>query len=369
MLGWAVVLGVATLMAGCAHTPVLVDNSMRPLPVASSGPVPATTPPSSPTPTGSPTTVPTPTPEPVTALLSFAGDCTLGSDVDVHGWANSFDTVVGTDYGYPFANVRDIFADDDFTLVNLETALTTSDQPVPNKTFRFKGSPAYTQILVDGSVESVTIANNHSEDYGPAGLDDTEKALDAAGITWSGYDKTLLFTTKSGLTIGVAGDSRISTTDAGLTADDKARIDSLKAQGADIVVYALHWGIERDYQPTPAQVRFAHQLIDYGVDIVYGSHPHVLQPIEAYGGGFIIYSLGNFSFGGNVNPADKDTVIVRVEATIDAVGGKRMSLRVIPASITSVPVYNDYQPTPVEVGSAAYDRILGKLGLRSDTLG
>lgn len=114
-------------------------------------------------------------------VLSFAGDCTLGAEHDTWNRLGNFPDVVGDDYAYPLAGVKHVFAEDDFTFVNLECALTDADTPA-DKTYRFRGLPAYGQILTEGSVEGVTLANNHSLDYGAEGLADTRQVLAELGI-------------------------------------------------------------------------------------------------------------------------------------------------------------------------------------------
>ena len=102
--------------------------------------------------------------------------------------------------------------------------------------------------------------------------------------------------------------------------------------------------------------------IDAGADVVYGHHPHVLQPIEQYGSGYIFYSMGNFSFGGAALPQDYDTVLLQLDVIRDENGRVRLGeLTAIPCSYKSDAGQNSFQPTPVEEG-ATYDRILKKLG-------
>ena len=295
------------------------------------------------------------------ALLSFAGDCCLGSEYQSASWPSSFDNFVGDNYSYVFQNVRDIFGADDLTLVNLETTLTTATTPV-DKQYRFKGRPQNVNMLTAGNIEAVTFSNNHSHDYGQAGFDDTTSDLDGAGVLWSGYGKTFTYTTASGIKIGVTGYSSASQYSYPLSANYTNSIRALKAEGCDVVVFTMHWGIEHTYTPLAAQQTLAHQLIDAGADIVVGTHPHVLQPVEEYNGRYILYSLGNFTFGGN--PADKDSAIAQVKVDIDADGYKTFNLNVIPCLITSGPAnQNNYQPTPVPVDTTDYNRIMGKLGL------
>ena len=288
--------------------------------------------------------------------LTFVGDCTLGSTAANWEYESSFVQVVGEDYDYPFAKVVDIFENDDFTLANLEGPLTEVGAPL-EKQFVFRGLPAYTQILTGSSVEAVTLANNHALDYGFEGRGATKEVLAEAGVAHGAREESFLYTTESGLTIGVYCDD---------FAFDKAHItDSiaqLRAQGAEIIVCAFHWGQEQMYEPAQNEIDWGHIAIDAGADIVAGHHPHVLQPIEYYKNGVIFYSLGNFSFGGNANPTDTDTVILQQEVFRGPDGVVNLgSLNVIPCSVSSVQGRNNFQPMPLEEGSEAYNRVMQKL--------
>ena len=290
-------------------------------------------------------------------VLTFVGDCTLASSPDKYNAAGSFIKTVGEDYDYPFRNVVHFFQNDDFTMVNLESVLADEGRAAGGKTFTFKGPTAYTQILTGSSVEAVTLANNHTEDYGKDGYASTTAALESAGLPFVEKDSTLLVTTESGLTIGIyAATFKVNEKDM------KADIADLRAKGAEIIVCAFHWGNEGQYRPTGEQQKYAHAAINAGADIVYGSHPHVLQKIEEYNGGIIYYSLGNFSFGGNHFPRDMDSVILRQEIIRREDGTVELGeLELIPVSISSMKNQNNFQPTPYEEGSKEYLRALSKL--------
>ena len=126
-------------------------------------------------------------------------------------------------------------------------------------------------------------------------------------------------------------------------------INSLKAQGAQLIIASFHWGTEKEYYPDEVQKELAHGAIDAGAHLVLGHHPHVLQGIEKYHGRYICYSLGNFCFGGNKNPSDKDTMIFRQTFTIR---GNEVAqddvVEKIPCSLSSSSSHNNYQPTPAE---------------------
>ena len=295
-------------------------------------------------------------PAPIEYTLSFAGDCTLGTSDKTYGKSGTFVRIVGDNYNYPFENVLPYFEADDFTLVNLEGPFTEHTVPA-EKRFRFRAPSAYAKILTAGSVEAVNLANNHSLDFGQIGYADTKKALEAENVTYVEDCGTAFYTTENGLKIGIYAaqfDLQVSTMEKGIAA--------LREGGAELVIASFHWGTEGSYRPTDQQKKHAHAAIDAGADIVYGHHPHVLQPIEEYNGGIIYYSLGNFSFGGNRNPRDKDSVVIRQTVIRDSDGTIRLgSTELIPFCISSVSGKNDYKPTPYEEGSKKYKRALSKL--------
>lgn len=286
-----------------------------------------------------------------TITVSTLGDCTLGTDANF-STANSFnayDEANGHDYF--FKNVKFILEEDDVTFANLEGTFTTSNDR-QDKQYAFKGDPDYTEILTDGSVEVVTLANNHSGDYGEQGLADTETALEEAGIDYCIGD-TITVKEVNGVKIAFIGIFVNYGTD---DSENQLRsdIENAKKQGAELIITAFHWGSEKATQPDETQQSLAHIAIDCGADLVVGHHPHVLQGIEKYNGKYIAYSLGNFCFGGNSNPSDMDTMIFRQTFTISGDGAAEDDdVTVIPCSISSDQGYNNYQPTPAEGEAAA----------------
>lgn len=297
-----------------------------------------------------------PEPQPVTYTISFAGDCTLGTDELLYGQSFTFVALVGDHYEYPFQSVRSYFAEDDFTFVNLEGTFTKHRTPMEKK-FRFRGPVEYAKILTAGDIEVVNLANNHSYDYGVGGYESTLDALEKEGIVYVEEEHTVLYTTESGLKVGLYADQ--FGMDVGKM---KSAVAKLRQDGAEIVIVSYHGGTEGSYKLTSTQKNYAHAVIDAGADIFFGHHPHVLQAIENYNGGVIYYSLGNFSFGGNRNPGDKDTAILQQEIVREADGTVRLGeTKIVPCCLSSTTKKNTYQPTPYEEGSAAYDRVLQKL--------
>lgn len=300
---------------------------------------------------------------PVSLTLSVVGDCTLGTDetFDYDTSLNAYYENYGADYF--LQNVKDIFSTDDLTIANFEGTLTDSDER-EDKTFAFKAPASYASILTGGSVEAVNTANNHSHDYGDQSFDDTLAALDDAGIVHFGYDETAVMDVK-GIKVGLVGIYELYDH---LEREQqlKDNIAKVKADGAQLIVVIFHWGNETETVPDSNQTTLGRIAIDEGADLVCGHHPHVLQGIETYKGRNIVYSLGNFCFGGNSSPSDMDTMIYQQTFTIDADGVKKDNVtNIIPCSISSAAYdgYNNYQPTPAEGDEAT--RILGKINERS----
>ena len=300
---------------------------------------------------------------PVSLTLSVVGDCTLGTDetFDYDTSLNAYYENYGADYF--LQNVKDIFSTDDLTIANFEGTLTDSDER-EDKTFAFKAPASYASILTGGSVEAVNTANNHSHDYGEQSFDDTLAALDDAGIVHFGYDETAVMDVK-GIKVGLVGIYELYDH---LEREQqlKDNIAKVKADGAQLIVVIFHWGNETETVPDSNQTTLGRIAIDEGADLVCGHHPHVLQGIETYKGKNIVYSLGNFCFGGNSSPSDMDTMIYQQTFTIDANGVKKDNVtNIIPCSISSAAYdgYNNYQPTPAEGDEAT--RILGKINERS----
>lgn len=296
--------------------------------------------------------------EEVKITVSMVGDCTIGTDEQFDKCSN-FDAfyIVKKDPGYFFQGVRDVFAADDLTVINMEGTLTESDTR-QDKTYAFKGDPKYTEILTAGNVDAANLANNHSKDYGEQSYTDTIQYLESAGIATFGYDRTSVLDIK-GIKVGLVG---IYVLADGMERQQQLidNIQSVKNQGAQVVIVSFHWGTEKATYPDDIQKTLAHIAVDNGADLVVGHHPHVLQGIEEYNGKNIVYSLGNFCFGGNRNPLDKDTMIFQQTFTFE--NGELVQdnvKNIIPCSLSSVKEYNDYQPTILE-GSES-ERVLQKI--------
>lgn len=295
--------------------------------------------------------------EAVTLTVSSMGDCTLGTDVnfDYSTSLNAYYDAQGPDYF--FQNVRSVLAADDLSIVNMEGTLTTSDQR-QDKRFAFKAPPEYAAILSGSSVEAANMANNHSRDYGDSSYTDTIAALENAGIPTFGFERAKLLKIK-GVKVGVTGVYELAD-HLEKQQQVKENIAALKEAGAKLIIINFHWGNEREYTPTDIQKTLAHLAIDEGADLVIGHHPHVLQGIERYKDKYIAYSLGNFCFGGNSNPEDKDSLIFQQTFTIeDGKVKKDDNITLIPCSLSSAGDHNDYCPTILD--GDAKQRVLNKI--------
>lgn len=296
-----------------------------------------------------------------TISVTAVGDCFFGSDANSNGYG-SFDEVFsssGNDYSYCFKNVKRYFEADDFTILNYEGCI--SDRGVrTDKEFAFRTNPDYVKILTEASVEVANIANNHSRDYGEISFEDTKKHLtENEIISFAGSDISL--SEKNGVRVGFVGTN--TQRYRGKT-EVIENINRLKEQNADLIIANFHWGEERASSPNDEQIELAHAAIDNGADLVIGHHPHVLQGIEKYKGKYILYSLGNFCFGGNKNPVDKDSMIFKqVFVLRDGEVLDKENVSVIPCSISSVSSRNNYQPTPLS--GKEFTRVKKKIVSRS----
>lgn len=305
-----------------------------------------------------------------TLTLTAVGDCTLGTDVNFDedtSFTAKYDEV--NNPAYFFQRVTKYTAADDLTIANFEGTLTSSTER-EDKEFAFKAPAKYGKILVKGSVEAVNLANNHSYDYGADGYQDTKDALDKYGITYVNADLTATYEV-NGIKVGLLGINALNGIEDATTLMQED-VEQLQDDGCDLIVGSFHWGVEGTGEVEDEQVTLAHAAIDVGCDLVLGTHPHVLQGIELYNNRYILYSLGNFCFGGNDSPAEFSTMmwqqtftfengeLVIDEATLNSVS-------VIPCRVSSSSTtVNDYQPLPL--GGEDAKEVIKLLNGRSKTL-
>ena len=284
----------------------------------------------------------------------------------------------GTDY--PWEMVKDYFQNDDITIGNLETSITTRGFKWPDKQYNFKSYPANLQSMEKAGIDVLGLANNHILDYGYEGLLDTLNHIDSTGIKRVGAGKNkedalkAVIIEKDGLKIGVLSASRVvpyvewyaTGKRPGLIGAYDRHIEELLGEvqklkkDVDLVVLSIHWGIERDAEPKAQDVVLAKKLIDGGVDVIMGHHPHVLQGIEIYKGKPIFYSLGNFVFGTR-GELTSNTMI----AQINLLDGEMKDIEIIPFNIElgrPMPVTEDIKQLKINY----LNKISKKFGVKID---
>ncbi len=296
---------------------------------------------------------------PKTFTITVAGDTTLGSTPDLRKRSDCFENVYADKgAGWFFSGLTGLFESDDMTLVNFEGTLTESDN-AKEKKFNFKGPAEYTDILTLGGVEAVNIANNHIVDYGEQGKADTIANLEAAGLTVSGGGLLGIFE-KNGVKVGMTGYCfPYSNGKKDISKDVKA----LREAGCQIVVASFHWGSEYRDDFTAEQRSIGRAAIKAGADIVVGHHPHIVQGIESYEDTYILYSLGNLVFGGNVDPDDRDACAVRLTFTVYEDRADAPQMSIVPLRLTELDDGTDYRPILAQGEEA--DRIVSRILKRS----
>jgi len=280
-------------------------------------------------------------------VIQAAGDVMLGGR-----WEQQ---VARDGYFHPFQRIAPELQKGDITLVNLEAPLTSRGTEFTDKKYRFRVRPSAIAALKKAGITTVTLANNHSMDYGATGLLDTLQQLDKAGIGHVGAGENLAAARKPArydirgtkvallgysLTLPLefwAGDTRGGT--APLV--EKMVKDDIAAarRQASIVIVTVHWGEEGKTQLREYQPRLARMMIDAGADAVIGHHPHILQGVETYKRGIICYSLGNFAFAHKSRIADR-TMLVRLHFD-----GDKRTAELVPVNILHREV--GFQATPL----------------------
>ena len=292
----------------------------------------------------------------VIVTISATGDVTIGGDTRKRG-KSIFDQQLekeASGLDFPFENTKAIFEADDMTIVNFEGTLTTSKSATKNS-FSFAAPPEYVQVLTSGDVEAVSLENNHIMDHGSRGYEDTCNALASAGIAYSGHLGSSIYTTETGVSIGMLSYQTFNGNYANIYESIEGDIQALRDAGCHLVIVSYHWGDEKDYVPNERQVPLGRTTIDAGADLVIGHHSHRINPIEEYNGKYICYSLGNFSFAGNIRPDDMDTYIFqqRFRVFTDTGVVENEGFRIIPCSISSQEDINDFKPTPMDASAGA----------------
>ena len=304
-----------------------------------------------PIPTSVPTATPPPTPEPEPQLITITavGDCTLGGNTNDGGDGEERfqDHFAENGPDYYLQNFRDLFENDDFTIVNLEGPLTNATDKRSGRTFNFRGEPEYVEILSGSGVEAATIANNHAYDFKTEGFEDTARVLEEAGIGACGFGLEY-FTEVDGVTIGSLG-----FTEWDYEADEIESAVRAASEKCDLLIVSIHWGEELEEKHSKTTRRLGELIIDAGADLVIGNHSHIRGEIYRYNGKYIIYSLGNFCFGGNTRPTDMRCIVFQQSFCVNPDGTvEDCGINLIPARVSTNTKRNDLQPVWLEGDSA-----------------
>lgn len=291
--------------------------------------------------------------------MTFVGDCCMATNLE----NNSYGTLLWYESNAPttyfFDGVRSYFEDDDITIANCENTFSDRSAAPRDKgegtNFWFKSPAWFASVFSDNNIEAVTINNNHTNDYGPEVFEDTKTALDDAGVEWGFRDK-IIYYEKEGYRIGVVCVSYYSYEEA----EGIIPYLEIAKENSDFQIIFFHGGIEGVYQPEDWKVQACHMLVDEGADLILGAHPHVLQKRENYNGVDIVYSLGNFCFGGNDHPGSNRTIIYKYTLDIHRSGEEydvtNKNEDIIPCYVYTGAT-NNWQPYPIEDEETA-DRVI-----------
>ncbi len=261
------------------------------------------------------------------------------------------------DYVKAFSDTQPWLSETDITIGNLETALTVTENQWIEKKYRFRNEPAVASALRTAGFDIVSLANNHTMDYGPQGLLDTLHALEQAGVVAHGAGENLpaarkpaLIGLSNGLKVGFLAYSNtfpkefwatINTAGTAFGHQQQIVEDiSLLKNNTDFIVVSFHWGREKQQALREYQALLAHAAVGAGADVILGHHPHILQKIERYQEGLIFYSLGNFSFG-SFSPSAKTSVLAQINLCEDV----PPTFKLLPLNVNNFQVY--FQPQPL----------------------
>ena len=277
--------------------------------------------------------------------IGFVGDVMLGRLVN--------ETIAREGALYPWGNMRLALHANDVTIANLETTLTTSEARVP-KVFNFKADPTRVQVLQEGNIGLVNLANNHSLDFGVDGLRETIATLNQAGIAHVGAGNNRAaahapaIVERGGMRIGLLGytdnepDWQAGQYSPGVAYVRIGDIDAVRDDiqtlrpSVDLLIVSLHWGPNMVTTPSQVHLDFAHALIDLGADIIHGHSAHVVQGVEIYKNKLILYDTGDFVDDYAVDPDRRNDLSFLFTVSADHAGLVRLAL--VPVLIDSMQV-------------------------------
>lgn len=312
-----------------------------------------------------------PKPEFQDITLSFVGDCMLASESGQTSslYFNSF--AEKADQSYFFEKVAEYFKNDDFTIANCENVFTDKKLTKTGKGYTpaywYKSPTVNAGIFKVGYVDILSVANNHTYDYGEEGANDTKAALEAQGLIF-GDDNAPVILEKDGIKIWLY----LCTMYAEWNANEICDMIKEASENTDYQIVYYHGGTEHQFVPDEWRIRASRKMVNAGADLVIGAHPHVLQPIEEYNGATIIYSLGNFLFGGARQTTDpyKTNRTIIYQQTLSVKDGK-----IIQTEYKIIPCYQYknisllWQPIPIDPEEDAenYNRVIDFMMGKCDT--
>ena len=267
-----------------------------------------------------------------TVTIGFAGDILFDENYAVgEAFKKHGDSVRGVFGKRLLSEMKNV----DVMLVNNEFPYSTGGEPTPDKTYTFRARPETTKVLKEMGVDMVSLANNHAYDYGEQALVDSFDALKNAGVIYGGAGRNIeeashpiYYFTENGMKIAIICATQIErlsnpdTKEATETSpgvfrclDDSLLLDRIRearAKNAYVVVF-IHWGTESTTEIDYLQRDQAVEIADAGANLIIGSHPHVLQPIDYVKGVPVVYSLGNYIFTSKT----QDTCMVKATFSND----------------------------------------------------
>ncbi|HRY63512.1 MAG TPA: CapA family protein [Patescibacteria group bacterium] len=306
--------------------------------------------------------------EPVEIKIIAVGDMMLSRVVGQKMMAKG-------DYNYPFLAMTDYLKSAELAVGNLETAITPG-RPIKTGEMAFRADREVAQTLKDNNFQMLSLANNHTPNFGESGLKDTFQYLTAAGITFVGAGENLeqarapKITETGGIKIAwlsrteqlmvpesyAAGEKRMGTA----FAEEEEIVGAIKKarEQADLVVVLLHAGTEYTPQPTKKQIALAHTAIEAGAEIVIGHHPHVVQTAEKYQGKYIFYSLGNFIFDQMWSQETREGLVLKLTMTKSGV-----------RSIEATPILIEDYCQPKILRGEEGEKVVKRLGIETEKIG
>lgn len=294
-----------------------------------------------------------------TVTLIAVGDIMLSRNVASKMSKNGMD--------YPFLKTREYLKSGDIVFGNLETPIFPG-RKISRSEMIFRADPGSENALVDAGFSVVSLANNHTPNFGEKALQDTFKYLDQAGLSYVGagenevYAHTPVIINSKGFRFAflayndtdVVPDSWEALSDtAGTAFMDKKKMQrdvKIAKANADFVIVSMHSGHEYKSKPNNNQIDFSHSAIDAGADLIIGHHPHVVQTVEKYKDKFIFYSLGNFVFDQMWSQETREGLVAKFYFCADGI-----------EKIDLLPVLSEDYSQPYFTESETVSRVLDRL--------